>query len=553
MELDKLQIDLRPRPNAQALDLGFALLRMYAGKVYMGWLMLWLPTIALCCGLAFLFPAYSSFWLVLAWWVKPLLERAPLYILSRQVFGEEVTWQAALRAWPRQLGGGWFRLLTWWRPFAAGRGLFQPIWQLEGARGEVAAMRRQVIGRDHTLRSAFWFGVVCAHFEVILQFGLLAFIGFFLGSEQGMNPFAFMFEAGKRPDAPLTLALTYLAYAVSGGVISPIYTACCFTLYLNRRATLEAWDIEIMLRQIKPPQLKSAATVTCILSLPVCLLVASMVLTSYGTPAQAIPSDDKKVQSAAKCTKPESEKNRSETRDPDRSVEQAKLREEGSRLFQTDELRTYVCEESWELKKKPDVRPPGPKDSSRVKLPSSSNLAVLAEIIKILLIAGVIGIVIWLLYRYRGHFGALLGSGRAPKAATEIGGLDIRPESLPDDVAAVVRRLWANDKRRAALALLYRATLSRLASEDGLQLTQGATEDDCLRLANYACRQQRLDAARLQVAATATALWLNGAYGNRWPDTAIVDAGCTAWEAQFGLPRAVSAGIGKSVDRERQS
>ena len=90
MQLDKLQIDLRPRPNAQALDLGFVLLRAHAGPVYMAWLMLWLPLVLLCGGLAYLFPGYAGAWLLLAWWLKPLLERAPLYILSRQVFGEQI-------------------------------------------------------------------------------------------------------------------------------------------------------------------------------------------------------------------------------------------------------------------------------------------------------------------------------------------------------------------------------------------------------------------------------------------------------------------------------
>ncbi|MCP2937348.1 hypothetical protein NK983_32115, partial [Salmonella enterica subsp. enterica serovar Typhimurium] len=49
------------------------------------------------------------------------------------------------------------------------------------------------------------------------------------------------------------LALSFAGYALSGGIIGPIYASCCFTLYLSRRAALEAWDIEIVLRQMKPP------------------------------------------------------------------------------------------------------------------------------------------------------------------------------------------------------------------------------------------------------------------------------------------------------------
>jgi hypothetical protein len=71
--------------------------------------------------------------------------------------------------------------------------------------------------------------------------------------------------------------------------------------------------------------------------------------------------------------------------------------------------------------------------------------------------------------------------------------------------------------------------LSRLVQQDGLQLAQGATEGDCLRTA----RQAALPPDRYQVAATVTTLWLNGAYGDRWPDSTALLAACAAWQAQF--------------------
>jgi hypothetical protein len=71
--------------------------------------------------------------------------------------------------------------------------------------------------------------------------------------------------------------------------------------------------------------------------------------------------------------------------------------------------------------------------------------------------------------------------------------------------------------------------------QDGLSLAQGATEGDCLRLATQAVQRQALTPARYGVANTATTLWLNGAYGNRWPDSASVHAACGAWQEQFGV------------------
>ncbi len=538
MQIEKLQLDLRPRPNAQALELGMALLRAHAGTVYKAWLALWLPLILLSAVLAYLFPGPGGWWLLLPWWLRPLLERAPLYILSRQVFGETVSWREALRAWPRQLGGGWFRLLTWWRPFFAGRGLYQPIWQLEGARGADAAARRKLIGAGGTSGSAYWFGVACAHLEAALQFGLIAFIGIFLTSEHAINPFAYLFGADTTRDPALVLIVSFACYALSGGIIGPVYAACCFTLYLNRRATLEAWDIEIMLRQIKPPITRQRSGSI----MPKLPLVAVIVLTGAllvpATPVEAAsPAAGLAGQAlpAQKCAEPEWAKSARTPRPPDRSVEQAQLRRELTQLYATDDLRNYRCIESWQPKK--TTKKSEDKKPDKGELP---DLTLLAEIIRVMLIAAAIGMVAWLLYRYRGQFAGLLGRP-APALATEIGGLDIRPESLPGDIVGSVLRLWQQGERRNALALLYRATVSRLASEDGLRLTRGATEADCLRLAGQACRELRLSAGRLQVSAAVTALWLDGAYGDRWPDTATVNASCQAWQAQFGTAKVATA------------
>jgi hypothetical protein len=518
MQIENLQIELRPRTNAQALDLGFALLRSHASAAYLAFFALWLPVIALCAGLAIVFPDVGGgAWILLAWWFKPLLERAPLYVLSRQVFGTAVTWQEALRAWPRQLGGGWFRLLTWGRPIAAGRSLYQPVWQLEHARGKVASARMRVLGKQGTGQSAFWFGVVCAHLESVLQLGLLGFIGIFVSDSEFTNPFAAALGTDGLSQSLMMLGL----YGLAAGIMAPIYTACGFTLYLNRRASLEAWDLEIQLRQIRPPAAaRPRARVPTALGVLATLLLAVSV---------ALPPDASAAAQAT-CKAPDVPKDQ-RPRGADNSAQQARVRKMVDQVYAREELRGYQCVENWQ----PKHRAPE-KKKEQVKPTAPPSLALLASIVKVLLIALAIGAVGWLLYRYRDKFPAFAARPRAV-AATEIGGLDIRAESLPPNVGAEVRALWAGGQRRAALALLYRATLSRLVSEDGLLLCKGDTEGDCLRLAQAARQDQRLAQARLDVAAGATSLWLNAAYGDRWPEEAALLAACSAWQAQFGTTR----------------
>jgi hypothetical protein len=409
-----------------------------------------------------------------------------------------------------------------------GRGLYQAIWQLEGARGAVAAERRRVIGGNKTAKSAFWFGTMCAHFEIILQFGLIAFIGIFLSHENAINPFGYLFGEGKSV-SPLLMIVTFACYAFAGGVVGPIYIACCFTLYLNRRATLEAWDIEIMLRQIAPPSAQKPAVV-----MPAALLAPLILAFALLQPAPVDAADAAPAQPG--CSVPERIANQldkqAKSRGPDQDTEQAKLRREVTDLFASDDLRGYICKELWQPKKQSKKEPPKPRSSD--PLP---DLTVAAGVIKVILIAAAISLVAWLLYRYRDKFPALARI-QLPKKATEIRGLDIRPETLPDDVTAEVRKLWEQGQRRAALALLYRATLSRLVHEDELLVTYGATEGDCLRLAGRAHAEHRLSEARFSITRVVTGLWLNAAYGGRWPATDDVFASCTQWQQQFGTSAA---------------
>lgn len=541
MDIQRLQLDLRPRPNAQALDLGFALLRAQAGQVYLAWLAVWLPVLGLCALLAYNFGGGSA-WTALAWWLRPLLERAPLYVLSRGVFGERVTWQQALRAWPSQLGGGWFRVLTWWRLFMPGRGVYQPIWVLEGARGKVAAERRRVIGDSNTGASATWFGVACAHLEMVVQLGTLALLGFFLQEENLLNPFAYVL--GEAANTGAALWAPAVAFGVASAMVAPIYTACCFTLYLNRRATLEAWDIELTLRQIQPLARHANTTgagASAFGLLATAALAAALSL-GWAEPAlAAAPAEHTPATSAkthTECERPSylvtQEKADQAARGTDKTAEQAKLRSEIQTLYAQEDLRGYKCQRvRWFKQSDSKKKAESTKEKSDSK--RGLNADTVAAVLRYVLIAAAVLLVGWLLLRHRHNLFAWRGKA-APRAATEVAGLDIRPQSLPDDVSAAVWRTWQQGQQREALSLLYRATLSRLVNQDGLVLTQGATEGDCWRRAQLA----NLRPEKTELVGQVTQLWLNAAYGDRWPMDTTVQSACAQWTRVFEVAAGVA-------------
>jgi hypothetical protein len=66
---------------------------------------------------------------------------------------------------------------------------------------------------------------------------------------------------------------------------------------------------------------------------------------------------------------------------------------------------------------------------------------------------------------------------------THVQNLDIRPETLPDDIGGAAAALWQRGDAAAAMSLLYRGALSRLVHAHGIAIRASSTEGDCLRLA----------------------------------------------------------------------
>jgi hypothetical protein len=110
---------------------------------------------------------------------------------------------------------------------------------------------------------------------------------------------------------------------------------------------------------------------------------------------------------------------------------------------------------------------------------------------------------------------------------------------LPDDIPTTIRRLIEKGELRAALGILYRASLAELARQ-GVAIPAGATEGDCLELAS-----QTLPAHQVAVMIRLTRCWSGVAYAHRQPSgselTGLLDDWCRARELPTGPTRARGA------------
>jgi hypothetical protein len=235
VQLDALAVRLRPRSPLEAADLGVRLCQSAARSVFPSYFLVALPVVIL---------AIASYqvagWLpgVVIWCAKPWLDRTLLFVLSRAAFGTATTpadvWREQREGWWRQFFFSWtVRRLSPWRA------LTEPIYRLEGfsilkGRARVRQIRGPVMGQALMMTSVFSLAEMAVSIAI---FSLLFWL-----APAGRAP---GFEAFITGDAPAFVLISApLSNALAVLFVEPFYVAAGFGMYLNRRAELEAWDIE---------------------------------------------------------------------------------------------------------------------------------------------------------------------------------------------------------------------------------------------------------------------------------------------------------------------
>jgi len=104
---------------------------------------------------------------------------------------------------------------------------------------------------------------------------------------------------------------------------------------------------------------------------------------------------------------------------------------------------------------------------------------------------------------------------------THVQDLDIRPESLPDNIGVAARTLWDNGEHRAALSLLYRGLLSRLVHVHNVPIRDSSTEGDTLQLTDGRLRDDKRDYVSRLIRT-----WQHAVYGGQQPDVGALYVLC---------------------------
>ena len=144
-----------------------------------------------------------------------------------------------------------------------------------------------------------------------------------------------------------------------------------------------------------------------------------------------------------------------------------------------------------------------------------------------------LSLLIYLAYRYRHMW---MGSAKdRVKPPNFLFGLDVRPDSLPEDVVSAALQELAKGNTPGTLSLLYRAALVSLIHRSQLEFRAGHTEDDCLRLVLAA-----VDANCSGYFAELLDAWKLTAYAHEYPPEPVLEALCHRWGSFFSTIKASS-------------
>ncbi len=520
MRIDQLDVVLRARSQWEAMELGTALVRRHAWAIWKPWLLVTLPVFALL-NLAGLW--LDNFWLpaFLMWWLKPLFERIPLYVISRGAFGAVPGTLETLRA---QLRWGWRGIGAYlgWRRLTPARSLLMPVDLLEGGDGRQRGMRRRALG-GASYGHATLLTSVCWHFELVLQLAGIALIFMFVPIDSLPESLRASWSLiGDDTPAWAWIGFNLLAWGAMT-VIGPFYSGAGFGLYLNRRTQLEAWDVEIAFRRLRERLAKLAPLLALVLLLGVAPLRAQQ---SNALPESVLSNHKDTAAAPSNSVVPATPDAVFGRGDADIDG----FRQAAARAYEDPQLGSKRTVKKWVFK---------PKDAPEKKNDSDSNVpSILQAIGKLVALVSesilwiVIGaLLIALALTARWWLPWLRGTGRrkpTPESPVQHDALLI-PEVLPPDILGSARRLWREGKPRHALALLYRASVEVLGQRADIILPPGATEAQCLR----ASRRMPVEADRT-LFARMVRTWQYAAYAGRLPDEDEFEALVGDLQQQYG-------------------
>lgn len=467
MQVEALAVALRKRSNWEAIDLGFGLGRKWFFQLWCAWMLSALPVFLVLTLVMYVFQdeLFAPYLYTIFWWLKPLYEQPLLYIVSRQTFSETISLHYIKNNFFRIIKPQLFALLTW-RRFSFSRSYNNPVAMLEGLHSKARRERLKVL-HSRNSSSSVWLTILCVGIEFILYLGVFLFVFLLLAEFIDAN-FIQLLDSENSKISIFDNA----AYFLATSIIAPFYVAAGFSLYITKRTKLEGWDIELAFKRLQN-RINNTTIVNKFLAAISSVCVTSILLLG----AFSFSISDVKA-SELSLSKEDSKETITTILQGEDFGETKKIKQfvyigDKKEKTESDWWERFV---EWLF----DLLFGDLKDKNLDSGFFNFN------IFELLIWSAVLGLLIWLIYRYSNWFDWISpGSTKTKKPyaiPNKLFGMDISKESLPDDIHTTASALFREKRYREALSLLYRGSLASIVHKGEIEILNSTTEQECSRI-----------------------------------------------------------------------
>ena len=173
------------------------------------------------------------------WWIKPLLDRFGLHVVSVRFFEPRSAFYRLFRGLGKTVRTGLVGDLLW-RRFSPFRSARMPLLVLERLKGKNYKRRKQLLNRNG-LGFGLPLTVICIGMALTLNAGELVFLNSIFNLINGNYRSVFEF-IGEENNLVSILSFINLI------LIETLYVSMGFGLYINSRVETEGWDIELLFK-----------------------------------------------------------------------------------------------------------------------------------------------------------------------------------------------------------------------------------------------------------------------------------------------------------------
>jgi len=268
-----------------------------------------------------------------------------------------------------------------------------------------------------------------------LGLGLLGLVLMFLpqGQDGGWQLALESWDPNHPTDIPVLISRVVAFCLMAAVSLTDIFViGAGFGIYINNRTWLEGWDVELAFKRLAK-RLGKVALV---------FLTFGIAISSIGHAAD----------------------------DPQTVISEVKAEPEFKVHTVTDKVPTPKSSGMW--------------DWLDFLGNFGSAMEAMGTIFFIAVIGLLIGLLVWICWKFRHAFTKQGGGARVEKvrpSARVVMGMEVTRESLPDNIPNAALVLWGQGRHHEALALLYRGAISNVIRNHHVEILESDTEGDCLR------------------------------------------------------------------------